>query len=146
MDGRHHRSDVIIVDPTPRDYHELLQVCHSQRLVVATFTSAAEALERARPRRDSLWLVNSRLPDVSALELAAALRGRSWQALFLVGDVYSPAEEVVARLAGVTAYVCKPPRSEWLAAWLGQRNAAAIRAGPCADRLAATSTCPRRFR
>jgi DNA-binding response OmpR family regulator len=109
------RDDVIVVDPNRDDYAALLLEWQRDGLRCNQFVVGEDALKRARPAPRALWLVSTRLPDISSVDLLAILRRKGCRAtFFLIGDGYSPADEFAARLAGASAYVCKPATREWL--------------------------------
>jgi DNA-binding response OmpR family regulator len=131
---------LVIVDGDLASYERLLNdgvLCGKR---VRRFSSGEDALREVAANSSSLWLVNIRLPDMSGITLLELIRRRLRQSrIIIAGDVYSPADELAARFAGATAYVCKPPSAHWFEAPTARRAAAAIRAGPPERQDAATS-------
>ncbi len=113
---------IVVVDPCPADY--LAALPEPQPGVWWQFiTCARHALRTARVRAVDLWVVNTRLPDMSGLDLCRMLRDQERAAVYLVADRYSPDEERAARLCGAALFVCKPPIAQWLAAPANRRTA-----------------------
>jgi DNA-binding response OmpR family regulator len=111
-------DDLVVVDAKPEDYEPLKAALDGAAVVIHLFSTGEEALRAPQAQRASLWVVNVRLPDMSGIGLLKLIR-RRWQrsAVVVVGDVYSADEELAARTAGATAYVCKPPSVTWLEAY-----------------------------
>jgi DNA-binding response OmpR family regulator len=85
-----------------------------QGVRVGLFSSSEQALRAARGRAATLWVVNMKLPDMPGVALLKVLRQRLPRlVMFLVGDRYSRDDELAARAAGATAYVCKPLGAAW---------------------------------
>ena len=107
--------DVLVVDAHPQDYVNLAANCAARGVRFQFATSGTDALKLWRTAARSVWLVNIHLPDGSGCDLAAAIRARDpHSVVYLVGDQYDPAEELIARMAGGAMYVCKPADSAWL--------------------------------
>jgi len=124
-------AEVTVIDPRLDEYLAIMPRVLLDNGRINHFVSGEDALRNARPRSSALWLVSIGLPDMSSLDLLTILRRRVRRAtVFLVGDVYSPADEFAARLAGATAYVCKPPTAAWLEYCRPRCRSPAIRAGP----------------
>lgn len=107
--------DLYVVDSRPQDYDTLIPAAEAESFSTFVAASGEEALRL--PRRDSgrLWLINTQLPDMTGAELLSLLSRRDYASTYaLVGDAYSHDDEVVARQAGATIYVCKPPQTSWL--------------------------------
>lgn len=108
-------SDVLVVDPRPQDYEKLVSSESHRNLRIQFVTSGDEALRSATAFFDRLWLINTRLPDMTGVDLLLLIRDRNPNAIvFLVGDSHDQEDEILARSAGPTAYVCKPPHPVWL--------------------------------
>jgi DNA-binding response OmpR family regulator len=108
-------NGVIIVDARPEDYEPILAHLARQRAPGSVFTLGEAALRTTQAQPSTLWMVNMRLPDMSGVSLLALVRRRFRRSsVVLVGDFYSAEDELAARAAGATAYVCKPPMAEWL--------------------------------
>jgi DNA-binding response OmpR family regulator len=111
-------DDLVIVDAKLKDYEPLVAALDDDALRVHQFSTGDDALRAAHVQSAPLWVVNVRLPDMSGIGLLKLIRRRSQRSLvFLVGDVYSAGDELAARTAGATAYVCKPPSMTWLEAY-----------------------------
>jgi two-component system KDP operon response regulator KdpE len=106
---------LVVVDAKPGDYESLVAALARHSVRVHLFATGEDALRAAETRRGELWLVNVHLPDMSGIGLLKLIRRRLQRSIvFLVGDVYSADDELAARTAGATAYVCKPPSVTWL--------------------------------
>ena len=80
--------------------------------------------------------MNVHLPDMTGMNFLSLVRRRLRRcSVFLVGDVYSAEDELAARLAGATAYVCKPVSPAWLETLQPRCRSPAIRAGPLFSEL-----------
>lgn len=132
MNSKPRRSaDLIIVDRQPADYVKLLHEAEANLLDVYFFSSGEAALRATCASSSTLWMINTRLPDVAGVDLLQELTRRSHKSVvYLVGDSYSPQEEVAARTAGATFYVCKPASVAWLHGYYPRVRSPAIRAGP----------------
>ena len=107
---------LVVVDAKPGDYEPLVAALGRDAVRVHLFSTGEDALRSAETRRVKVWMVNVWLPDMSGIGLLKFIRRRLRRsAVFLVGDVYSADDELAARTAGATAYVCKPPSVTWLA-------------------------------
>jgi DNA-binding response OmpR family regulator len=108
-------DDLVVVDANLNDYDRLLPEFDSRELRVRLFATGEDALKSEGAQQAMLWLVNIRLPDMSGICLLTAIRRRWPRArIVITGDVYSADDELAARCAGATAYVCKPPSMAWL--------------------------------
>lgn len=111
-------DDLVVVDAKLEDYEPLLTALGQDAVRVHLYSSGDDALRAAQNRRASLWVVNVHLPDMSGIGLLKLIRRRLPRSIvFLVGDTYSADDELSARTAGATAYVCKPPSITWLDAY-----------------------------
>jgi DNA-binding response OmpR family regulator len=110
-------DDLVVVDPNLNDYDQLLVEMSGYELRVRSFSTAEEAVKKAAAGLATLWLINFRLPDMSGIGLLMQIR-RRWPRSHIViaSDEYSAEDELAARTAGATAYVCKPPTVAWLEA------------------------------
>jgi CheY-like chemotaxis protein len=79
-------------------------------------TNAAEAIEVARSGNFDLYLLDSRLPDISGVDLCRELRKQYPDTPIVIysGDAY-PKQHSDAMQAGATAYVDKPNIDELIA-------------------------------
>lgn len=108
-------DDLVVVDACIEDYAALFTDERLHELSYRHFTTGEEALQRFDAALATLWMVNMRLPDMSGVSFLHLLRHRlRWRPVFLVGDVYSSEDEVSARAAGASAYLCKPVNAAWL--------------------------------
>ena len=95
------------------------------------FSTGREALRAIGACPSMLWIVNIQLPDISGLGFLNLIRHRMRRCrVILVGDDYSVEDELAARSAGATAYVCKPAIVAWVTGYLTRCRSAPIRAGP----------------
>jgi DNA-binding response OmpR family regulator len=110
------RANVIaIIDASIDDYATFFSDEQLQKLPCRQFSTGEQALQQVDPLLATLWLVNTRLPDMSGIGFLHLLRCRSRRcAVFLVGDEYRSDEELAARAAGASAYLCKPVSAGWL--------------------------------
>lgn len=107
--------NVLIVDPRPEDYTRLTEAAHELQLTVREARDGQCALKLAQQATVSLWVTNISLPDMSGLDLLELVRARRPDApCLIVSDSYSAHDEVAARTAGASAYLCKPVDTVWL--------------------------------
>jgi DNA-binding response OmpR family regulator len=124
-------DDLVVVDASIDDYHALFMAEELHQLPVRHFMTGEEALQRFDPWLATLWMVNIRLPDMSGIGFLHLVRYRSRRCpVFLIGEDYLPDEEVAARSAGASAYLCKPVNASWLHLCRGAVSRAAVRNGP----------------
>jgi len=110
------QTHVLVVDSRPQDYLRLAAESAASGLLFQFATTGSDALKLWRIAARSIWLVNIHLPDGSGCELAAAIRARDPRSVvYLVGDHYDAAEELMVRMVGGAMYVCKPPDDDWFA-------------------------------
>jgi DNA-binding response OmpR family regulator len=108
-------DDVVVVDAQLEDYLSLVAELEERHARVALFETGEEAVRTPGPHASTLWMVNMRLPDMSGIGLLTLVRRRFRRSnIFLVGDFYQAEDELAARSAGATAYVCKPATAAWL--------------------------------
>jgi DNA-binding response OmpR family regulator len=119
MQAKQSQLDYVVVADTKLDDYGPLVVELSERGVrVGLFSTGEEALRAAGGNAATLWVVNVHLSDMSGVALMKLVRRRLPRStVFLVGDEYSADDEMAARAAGATAYVCKPPSAMWLEAF-----------------------------
>jgi DNA-binding response OmpR family regulator len=123
-------DDLVVVDASIDDYAALLSDRELQDLPVRHFSSGEEALQHFDPWLATLWMVNMRLPDMTGVGFLHLVRYRSRRCpVFLIGDAYLPDEEVAARAAGASAYLCKPVNASWLHLCRSAISRTALRAG-----------------
>lgn len=108
-------DDLVVVDASIDDYAALFSDERLQELPCRHFATGEEALQRMDPWLATLWMVNMRLPDMSGIGFLNLVRYRSRRCpVFLIGDQYAPEDELDARSAGASAYLCKPANASWL--------------------------------
>jgi DNA-binding response OmpR family regulator len=123
-------DDLVVVDASMDDYTALFSDEQLQDLPCRHFCTGEEALQRFDPSLATLWMVNMRLPDMSGIGFLHLVRYRSRRCpVFLVGDEYLPEEELAARAAGASAYLCKPVNVAWLRLCRSAVSRAAVRMG-----------------
>jgi DNA-binding response OmpR family regulator len=128
-------DDIVIVDANLDDYDFLRSELADQVIQINLFRTGERALGAAVSSSTTLWLINVRLPDMTGIHLLGLVRRRLRRcSIFLVGDVYSAEDELSARLAGATAYLCKPASAAWLECYAPRCRSPAIRAGPLLSR------------
>jgi DNA-binding response OmpR family regulator len=111
-------DELVVVDAKLHDYEPLISELSAVELRVRLFATAEDALQSAGARPAMLWLINMQLPDMSGIGLLTLIRHRLPRArIVIASDVYSADDELAARCAGATAYVCKPPSMAWLSAY-----------------------------
>ena len=129
--GRRLLPDLLVVDANCGEYDALTIALGERELEVCFYSTGGDALRAVGAFHAALWLVNIRLPDMTGVGLLKLIRQRMQRCrLILVGDSYSPDDELAARLAGATAYVCKPASVGWLTGIRARCRSPAIRAGP----------------
>lgn len=125
------RADIVVVDAQLDDYHTFIQESDCNCVLTQCYTAGEVALQNASATARTLWIVNTRIPDMTGIHFLQLIRRRLRRcSVFLVGDTYSADDEFAARLAGATAYVCKPVDFAWLQAHVPRCRSPAIRAGP----------------
>jgi DNA-binding response OmpR family regulator len=108
-------DDLVVVDANFDDYAPLLADERMHALPRRHYATGEEALRGFDPTSATLWLVNFRLPDMTGVGFLELVRRRVRRSpVFLVSDVYSPEDELAARAAGASAFLCKPVDAAWL--------------------------------
>jgi DNA-binding response OmpR family regulator len=124
-------DDLIVVDPSADDYDPIVAAAAREGLCAAFFSTGEEALRRASASASTLWMINACLPDMTGVCLLTILRRRAQRtSVFVVGDAYSADDELAARIAGATAYLCKPATADWLEGRRTFYPSLDVRAGP----------------
>ena len=101
-------SHIVVVDSRPRDYRHLTALAEECAWHVHFLTTARAAIMFVRRARANLWLINTRMPEMSGLELYALLREQvPGDTAFLIADQYDVEEERRACQQGATLYLCK---------------------------------------
>jgi len=104
-----------IVDSEPQDYCDLLAAAGTPGVSIHFLFSGNDALLFARRWITGLWVINSRLADMSGFELAHMLRSLRPNALiFMIGDEYALADELKTLTMGMAKYLCKPLEPSWV--------------------------------
>ncbi len=104
-----------IVNSVPEDYADLLAATGTPGVSLHFLFSGCEALNFARRWQMTLWIVNSRLCDMSGFELGQKLRSQRPNAsVFIIGDEYRLADELQTMTQGLTKYLCKPLEPSWV--------------------------------
>ena len=102
-------------DSTPQDYHALLASAGTPGVSFHFLISGNDALRFAKRQQSGLWVINTRLSDMSGFDLAAMLRSVRPNALvFIIGDEYCLDDEMQALTQGFAKYLCKPLEPSWL--------------------------------
>ena len=123
--------DLIVVDANCHEYHALAIALRRHNVHIRLLATGTDALRAIGVFPSTLWIVNIRLPDISGVGFLKLIRHRLRRSrIILVGDEYSAEDELAARSAGATAYVCKPASAAWLAGCRTRCRSPAIRAGP----------------
>ena len=108
-------DDLIVVEAAPDDYAPLFLDERLHETPCRQFASGEAALRQLDPSRATLWMVNMRLPDMTGVSFLELLRQRVRRCpVFLISDEHSLEDELAARAAGASAYLCKPVNGAWL--------------------------------
>jgi DNA-binding response OmpR family regulator len=122
---------VFVVDEKSIDYKSLVDELSRTDIRTNVYSTGEAALRARRSSASAVWIVNVRLPDISGFEFVALIRRRLQRCkVFLVGNKYSAEDELAARTAGATGYLCKPATASWLKDCRVDVRAQAIGAGP----------------
>jgi DNA-binding response OmpR family regulator len=123
-------DDLTVVDAAVDDYAALHADRRLHNLVIRHFTTGEEALAHLDAASTKLWLANMRLPDMTGVAFLELVRMRDRRRpILLVSDEYSADDELAARAAGASAYLCKPVNAAWLAMCRYAASRAATRKG-----------------
>jgi DNA-binding response OmpR family regulator len=124
-------THLIVVDANCDAYDALSSALRPHEVHICFFSTGSDALRAIGALPSTLWIVNIRLPDITGIGFLKLIRHRMRRCrVYLVGDDYSAADELAARSAGATAYLCKPASVAWLMDCRTRCRAPAIRAGP----------------
>src|SRR4029078_6325513 len=111
--------DLIVVDSNCDEYLALAIALRAHQVRLHFFSTGRAALRAIGACPSILWIVNTHLPDISGLSFLNLIRHRMRRCrVILVGDNYSVEDELAARSAGATAYVCKPASVAWVTGYL----------------------------
>ena len=103
------RATVFVVDAQCGDYDILAATLAGRDVELVWFGSGRDALRSNPESAASMWLINTRLPDMSGTELHDMLRDRGCRVpIALVGDEYRIEDEQRARRVGVNLFLAKP--------------------------------------
>lgn len=123
-------DDLAIVDAAPHDYAPLLSGDRFDDLTCRRYTTGDAAIRDIDSTRATLWMVNLRLPDMTGVSFLQLLRQRGQRCpIFLIADQHSLEDELAARGAGASAYLCKPVNAAWLRLCRDAVSRAALRRG-----------------
>ena len=102
-------TNTVIVDPVPSDYLAIGGDAEEADVQLHLFTTGQAEVRSAPQSRRAVWLINTRLPDMSGQDLYTTLR-RQLEGLpvFFVSDQYSLDDERAVMSLGGVNYVCKP--------------------------------------
>lgn len=108
---------VCVVDSHLEDYTAVAVSLAGRDVKLVCFGSGEDAL-RFRPEvAPSLWLINTRLPDMPGAELHDMLRSNGCHTpIAMIGDEYLVEEELEARGIGASFFLAKPVNCEMLLA------------------------------
>ncbi len=106
---------IAIVDSTPQDYISLLFAAQSPGVSIHFLLRGNDALRFAKRYHSVVWVINSRLPDMTGFDLAEMLRTvRRSAAVYLICDEYREEDEMRALTLGLAKYLCKPLEPSWV--------------------------------
>jgi len=99
----------VVADSRPADYAAVRAALAAPIVAWRFVTTAREALRLARGRRVDLWMINTKLPDLSGLELCGIVKSSHLpQVVCVVADACDVEAEREARIRGASLFVCKP--------------------------------------
>ncbi len=111
---------VQIVDPQYEDYDCLLEMAASARLDLGFTRTGQSSLRTGRLLGVDLWIVSTKLPDMSGFDLLGLLRSAQVDStVFVVDNAYRLECEQRALMLEASQYLCKPVVASWLADWSG---------------------------
>ncbi len=101
-------SQIVVADSRPQDYQHLMQLAVQRGWHLHLLTSGMAVLRLTRLLPIDLYLVNTRLPDLSGYDLFEMLRDQVPTAqVFIVSDFYTDVDERRACRCGAALYLCK---------------------------------------
>ena len=104
-----------IVDPAPQDYGDVLSSAGVPGVSVHFLVSGNDAIRFAKRLQAGIWVINSRLCDMSGFDLAEMLRSiRPSALIFMIGDQYNLDDELQTLTLGLARYFCKPLEPSWI--------------------------------
>jgi DNA-binding response OmpR family regulator len=108
-------DDLVVVDAAPDDYAPLFLDERLHDTPCRQFASGEAALQQLDSSLATLWMVNMRLPDMTGVNFLELLRQRVRRCpVVLISDEHSREDELAARAAGASAYLCKPVNGAWV--------------------------------
>jgi CheY-like chemotaxis protein len=134
---------VLVVDDDPVVGKSFNRVLTRKGYAVITAHNAAEALEQMRTSDVDLLITDIRMPGMSGLELAEAVKARKpWTPIMIVTGYGTEADEARARAAGVTSFQHKPMSPEMIEGATAEAIAAPRQAAPAELAIEATAAAP----
>jgi FixJ family two-component response regulator len=106
--SEHIKETIHLVEGDPVFCAELLESLANLEARVIAFSSASQYLESCRAESASCLVLNSRLPDISGLELQRILSASFAAPLIFVSDQCDAASAVSAMKAGALDFLIKP--------------------------------------
>jgi two-component system, cell cycle response regulator len=104
---------VCVVDPRGDDYASVAASLAGRDVKLVCFGSGEDALRFRSVISPSMWLINTRLPDMRGADLHNMLRTSDCQIpIAMIGDEYHVDEEIEARGIGVSYFLAKPVNCE----------------------------------
>ena len=114
------RRQVVVVDACVNDYVRLCELVKEEAIRLTITTTGAGGLRLASSFPDALWLVSTRLPDMSGLSLLEMLRSLLPSlTAYVVDATYDDEHERQALRLSAAQYLCKPVQFAWIDAWRG---------------------------
>lgn len=107
--------DLLVVDDEDAHYASLVAIAKESGLHMSVAADGHSALQLASKRPPHVWMANLALADMSGVELLQLVRARRPATPFyLISNRYSADDELAARTAGATGFLCKPANASWL--------------------------------
>lgn len=108
------RVKVCVVDTDFGEYRHLLSERSLRGMQWELIPSGRAALRQLQHDPITLWVINTRLPDMSGAELCQMIKSQSPAAVvYLLTDDYRAEDERAAWLAGAALFRPKPIDSAW---------------------------------
>ena len=102
-------ATVVVVDVDISGYNAVSELAADGRLIVRFLASGRAALRHAYNAACLVWLIGTRLEDMSGFDLHDMLRDRlHGAAICIVASKYCVEDEIRAYQAGATMYLQKP--------------------------------------
>ena len=110
MRSLHSELHIVVVDSRPSDYHELSTLASDQKWHLHLLTTVRAAVQLVRRIYADLWVINTRLPDMSGFTLHETLCEQlSAPPAVIISDEYELEDERRACCGGAILYLCKSP-------------------------------------